>query len=366
MANTKPLSWLWIAAVSVVGAGCGPESGAPIEIAPQDLEKWVWVPVPEMRCSDNSPAGLVVNFTAQSRDLVLFFQGGGACWNAPICSLQKSSLIPMGPDPLATFFADPEHAQSGIFDRADASNPWRSSNFVFVPYCTGDGHIGDKVADYGGDVGRIHHVGYANVTAALKRIVPTFKDSPNILVAGFSAGGIGASGNYHQIASAFEAVRSGPPIALVNDAGPSMRMPYLNEAAQRTLADAWGSDRTIGSWCPECLTEGSHYADRKQAELHPGMRSAHVCAYDDFIVRVMYQALLSPIEGGLAKQGLVDLANWRTSIAPNVAPSVLREFYYEGARHGAIETIPLSQTPGLAEFLTAQKNGSPTWASVRP
>jgi hypothetical protein len=45
---------------------------------------------------------------------------------------------------------------------------------------------------------------------------------------------------------------------------------------------------------------------------------------------------------------------------------VLREFYYPGARHGAIETIPLWQTPGLAEFLTAQMNGSPSWASVRP
>jgi hypothetical protein len=364
MANTTHLHWLWIAAASVMIAGCGPELGAPIEVAPGDLETWVWVPIPEMRCSDDSPAGLVVNFTAQSRDLVIFFQGGGACWNGPLCALQKAELAPMGPDPLATFNADPEHAQSGIFDRADASNPWRRSNFVFVPYCTGDGHIGNKVGDYGA-YGQIHHVGYANVTAAIKRIVPTFRDAPNIVVAGFSAGGIGASGNYHQIASAFESVRSGP-IALINDAGPSMRMQYLNEAAQRTLADAWGADQTIGSWCPECMTEGSHFQYRKQAELHPGLRSALICSYDDAIVRVMYHALQSPIEGGLAKQGLLDLASWRTSVASNVAPSVLREFYYEGSRHGATETVPLSQTPGLAEFLTAQMNGSPNWTSVRP
>ncbi|HMJ12444.1 MAG TPA: pectin acetylesterase-family hydrolase, partial [Polyangiaceae bacterium] len=335
MANTTPLRWLSIVAATVMVAGCGPELGAPIQVAPQDLEKWVWVPVPEMRCSDNSPAGLVVNFTNQSRDLVIFFQGGGACWNDPICALQRAELAPMGPDPLATFRADPEHAQSGIFDRGDASNPWRRSNFVFIPYCTGDGHIGNKVAPYG-----VHHVGYANVTAAIKRIVPTFRDAPNIVVAGFSAGGIGASGNYHQIASAFESVRSGP-IALINDAGPSLRMPYLNEAAQRTLADAWGADRTVGSWCPECMTEGSHYEDRKSAELHPGMRGALICAYDDGIVQVMYQALLSPIGGGQIKQGLLDLASWRTSVASNVAPSVLREFYYPGGRHGAIATTPL-------------------------
>src|SRR5215475_12744025 len=52
-----------------------PTSGPPIVVPPQSYEHWVWVAVPEMRCADNSPAGLFVNFTKRSDDLLIFFQG---------------------------------------------------------------------------------------------------------------------------------------------------------------------------------------------------------------------------------------------------------------------------------------------------
>jgi hypothetical protein len=346
------------------GGDAGPTFGPPIEVPSADFEKWVWVDIPEMRCSDDSPAGVVVNFTAQSRDLVIFFQGGGACWDGLTCSVQKDQIKPLQPDPLATWMADGEHAQSGIFVRDDMTNPLRRSNYVVIPYCTGDGHIGNKVGDYGA-LGVVHHVGYANVTAAIQRIVPTFLDAPQIVVSGFSAGGIGASGNYHQIASAFESVGRGP-VVLINDAGPIMRAPFLSDAAQTKLRLAWGLDQAIDTSCPACATDGFHSVERLNAEMHPGLRGSLICAYDDSVVRLLYGALGSAIEGGVEAQGLADLADWKASFASAVEPTALREFYYFGDRHGAIEIFPLADTPGLAEFLTAQLDGSANWTSVRP
>jgi hypothetical protein len=173
-----------------------PVFGDPIVVAPQDLEKWIWVPIPAMRCADGvSTAGVMVNFTAKSPDLLLFFQGGGACWDAVSCAAQVQNLTPWQFDPFGAWGADGGPVNVGVFDRFDQGNPLRNHNYVYVPYCTGDGHIGSKIADYG-----VHHVGYLNALHALERVVPTFLGANQIVVAGFSAGGIAATGNYHQVA----------------------------------------------------------------------------------------------------------------------------------------------------------------------
>jgi hypothetical protein len=313
-----------------------------------------------MRCADGSSAGVMVNFTDQSRDLLIFFQGGGACWNGLTCLAQQQALAPWEADPFAAWAADGGPVNGGIFSRTDAANPLRAHNFVYIPYCTGDGHIGDKIADYG-----VHHVGYANAAAAIERIVPTFPDATQVVVAGFSAGGIGATGNYHPIAAAFEAIGV-DALVVINDAGPIMRQQFLTPATADMLIAAWGLEQTVGTWCASCMIEGLHAVYQEQAALHPGVRSSLLCAYEDSVVRLLYGALGSPIEFGACEDGLRDLGDWRDQIAPEVDPSLLREFYYFGDRHGATEGIPLADSPGLAEFLTAQLGGDPNWTSVRP
>lgn len=358
----------WIAAVlasaSVIGCGGGGDGasglGAPIDVARAELETWVWQPVPEMRCADGSPSGVVVNLTERSRDAVIFFQGGGACWNALTCAVQPGNLRPMGDDPLATWMSDGEHAQSGIFDRDDPTNPLRDASYVVIPYCTGDLHLGNAVAGYG-----VHHVGYANVAAALTRIVPTFRHAPRVVVAGFSAGGVGAAASFHPIAAAFERVGR-RELFLLDDAGPVLRPPYLSALASNTIRAAWGLAGTIEPWCPECVSAGYHAAYATSLGLHPGTRASVVCAYADSTVRVLYAALLSPVENGRLETGLEDFASALDASAATYAPSEQRTFFYEGSRHGATETVPLSATPGLADFLRTQLDGDPAWASVRP
>jgi hypothetical protein len=184
-----------------------------------------------------------------------------------------------------------------------------------------------------------------------------------VVFAGFSAGGVGVSVNYHQFASAFESVGQPPPI-LINDAGPTLRPPYLTEHAQDVIRAAWGLDQTVDPWCPTCATEGLHTGARALAELHPGLRSSIICATSDVVVFGLY-ALLNGDTSSL-EDGLLDLTGWVASYQDDVAPSRQRHFLYEGDRHGAMVVAPLSATPGLASFLDEQLRGDPAWSTVLP
>lgn len=355
--------------VALLAAACGDAGksgggfGPPIVVDDADLERWVWVEEPAMRCADGSAGGFAVNFTARSRELVVYLLGGGVCYDLATCTVDQPLLQGLGDDPLEFLFGPGEAGRNaGIFDRSDPTNPFRRSSFVVLPHCTGDGHAANKVSTYP-PLAPIQQVGYANVTAAIRRIVPTFRDASRVVFAGFSAGGIGVSVNYDQLATAFESVGQPPPV-LINDAGPTLREPYLSRRAQDTLIAGWGLDATVGPWCPECLTDGLHLGNRRLAERHPGLRSSLVCATSDVVVFGLY-ALLNRGTSSL-EDGLFDLGDWIASYQEEVAPTRQREFFYPGDRHGAMVVAPLAATPGLAEFLQAQLDDDPAWTSVRP
>ena len=342
--------------------GPPPELGEPIEVAADQLGQWVWISMPEMRCSDGTAGGFAVNFTSESRDLVLYLQGGGICFDAFTCK-STGAASSVGDDPLRTALSGSIREHRGIFDRGDETNPFRTSNFVVVPHCTGDHHTGNRIATYGSST--FHHVGYTNITRVLERVVPTFADAGRVVLAGFSAGGVGITANYHQLARAFEHVGKPPPY-LVIDSGPFMRPEFLDPSTQAMLRENWGLDGTVGSFCPSCLDDGFHDLYDVNAWLHQGLRSSLICSYDDSVVKQLYWLLnKGRFDSDQMRRGLEDHTVWMQSIASSVQPSVHRVFYYEGDRHGALDVAPLSATPGLASFLSAQL-GTGDWQSVRP
>ncbi len=337
-----------------------PTYGHPNELEPGQYRQRVWIEMPEMRCSNGTTGGFAVNFTTESRELVIYLQGGGICYDALTCSVGGAPSS-VGEDPLRTALDGSIRDGRGIFDRADQTNPFRSSNFVVVPHCTGDHHTGNKVSTYGGST--YHHVGYTNITRMLERVVPTFRDARRVVLSGFSAGGVGITANYHQLATAFVSVGQPPPY-LVIDAGPFMRPPFLKPAAQASLRESWDLDNTIGTFCPSCLTVGFHELYRVNGELHPGLRSSLICSYDDSVVRLLYGVLNKGAFGTpQMRQGLVDLAGWGEDTLGPTSPH--RVFYYGGTRHGALNVAPLASTPGLGAFLDGQL-GTGDWPSVRP
>jgi hypothetical protein len=167
--------------------------GAPIT-APN--ETWTWVPFDDARCMNDTPTGLGVNITNKSDKLAIFLMGGGACWDSLTVALGTCANLSGYGD--ANFMSDiGKYGTAGMFDRSDPDNPFKDYSFVFAPYCSGDVFSGSNPKAADGE----KHVGYDNVTAYLKRIVPTFPHPSILALTGSSAGGLGVMMNMPQVSS---------------------------------------------------------------------------------------------------------------------------------------------------------------------
>lgn len=118
-----------------------------------------------------------------TNNLMIYFQGGGACWSPFTCQEGRSY------DPSVV---DHEFAHyDGIFNLEHPDNPLADYNMVFIPYCTGDIHIGDLFVNYWDGVD-IAHNGYNNSVAVLDWVYETFQNPTSVLTTGSSAGAYGA------------------------------------------------------------------------------------------------------------------------------------------------------------------------------
>jgi hypothetical protein len=144
-------------------------------------------------CADGSPYRFYVKPGAKDR-LLLYFNGGGACWSAATCDPKIKREMPLYVPSTAPPFNDPRQA-TGIFDDGREDNPFRDWSAVFVSYCTGDVHIGARRVDYtaGDQAFAIEHKGYVNASAALSWTFQSYEAPKTILVAGSSAGAIAAA-----------------------------------------------------------------------------------------------------------------------------------------------------------------------------
>jgi hypothetical protein len=350
-----------------------PDSGSPDADFGEPLsvdadEAWHWIEFPDSHCVNGSPAGIAANFTTKSRNLAFVFEGGGNCWNELTCVQIRTAINMDGlPEDPLSMIGDPANPMPGMWDRADESNPFRDWNFVVAAYCTADGHIGNKTTTYGSTT--LQHVGFANTAAYLKRVVPTFADADQVLVAGSSAGGMGALGNYDPIARAFQAA-GGPVPLLVDDAGPVLRAPYLTLEAAQAMQTAWGLEQTIGARCKTCTAEGGFYTGWEYlARTWPGMRGTLLSSLEDNAVRLLYGALntgtTTSMDAAQFTAGLEDFADWQASQQEAVAPSATHVFYYPGGRHMALAGVDIAATPGLSTFLADMLARSDGWNDVR-
>jgi Pectinacetylesterase len=140
------------------------------------------VPGGDCQCSDGSEFSFWAR-EADPKKVVLYLQGGGACFSAKTCAGGKEFYEPR-------VDAGPAW-EGGIFDLKDERNPFAGYSFVYVPYCTGDVHIGNTTRKYADGL-TIHHKGYVNGTAALDHLVAAFPGATDVVVIGESAGSIAA------------------------------------------------------------------------------------------------------------------------------------------------------------------------------
>ena len=273
------------------GDGPSPWDGEPLPLEPPGL--WSWVPFPDSMCRDGSTTGIGVRYGASDK-LVIYFEGGGACFNSGTCALNElwSNFGEFKFDSWALGIG-----KGGIFDD-DPQNPVRDWSFIYVPYCTGDVHAGDREnVGVEGVLGAQQFVGYRNVAAYLERLVPTFGDASHVLVTGSSAGGFGAALNYDRIAGAFNK----SAVTLLDDSGPPLSDQYMPVCLQETWRELYNFEDTLPADCADCFDEGGGGISNLAiwlGEKWTDQRLALFSAEQDGVIRTFFGYGLQDCDGG--------------------------------------------------------------------
>lgn len=264
----------------LVAAACGNDggpSGSPPALGTTP-KTWQYVPIAGAKCMDGSATGIGVNLGTNG-DLVIYMEGGGACFNSGTCN---SVAHPSGWGP-AEFDVNIGPYNIGLFDRIDDKNPFKDATYVFVPYCTGDVHAGSKPDGMGGRM----FVGYGNVGADLDYLVPKSGGVGRVILSGSSAGGFGALMNYHRTALAF----GDTPVHLLDDSGPPLGDMFLTPCLQKQFRDAWNLDAALPADCTACRESnggGLQNALGYLADAHPDRRLGIVTSTRDGTIRSFY------------------------------------------------------------------------------
>lgn len=190
---------------------------SPLENAYVNSEIWNWIPKEEMLTRAGFTTGYGANFNKNSTKLIIYLDGGGACFNEITCFLNSFKFDEMDFDELIN--SSGSQGSVGIFNRNSTNNPFKDWNFVYVPYVTGDVHSGNNPsADIPNGLSNQKMVGYNNITEVLKDVSPFFEEKgiSEVFLSGASAGGYGTLINYNQVAEYFPEL----DISMIADSSP--------------------------------------------------------------------------------------------------------------------------------------------------
>ncbi|HMJ12410.1 MAG TPA: pectin acetylesterase-family hydrolase [Polyangiaceae bacterium] len=336
-----------------------------------------------MKCANGKATGVGINLTTRSRNVLIYFEGGGACWDALTCyKAQMASFVASGYG-RTEFDKDIQRSMLPLM-RAEPQNPFKDFSYVFVPYCTGDFHVGDNIvthtvegADAGGSV-QTHFVGGRNVQAVLDRVVATFRDAEQVWIGGVSAGGYSVLANFWRFKAAFPNTLRG----VINDSGPPIQ----------PRDELWAAWKSAWNWqpppgCSECDARLEAYLDHDHA-LSPNTRFGLFSYEDDPAIagyfgitreqlvqagagqlppgtRLGYSAdefaaRLTDVEHHMDALG----ANNRYMIRPNSSAGLVQHLVLLDQR--AVSPFAQAPSPDLWKWLQRMYTGGPEWVNVTP
>lgn len=317
---------------------------------------WTWVPFSDAYCGNGITTGIGINPSATGTRVLIYMEGGGACWDATTCYAEMTAAYFTTGYTQANFVTESTDAAylalpGGFFDRTAAANPFKDYSYVYVPYCTGDVFSGNNVTQLGSATA--HFVGHANVSAFLARIVPTFPQADRVILAGSSAGGYGAVHNWWQTQNAFGGVR----VDLLDDSGTLLPPDVLpaGSTLQAQQATAWNLAATVPP-CSACGTDPSAVYDF-YAKAYPTHRGALLSYSADSVLPSFYGITTAQFTTGLDEI----LAN---RFAPN--PN-LQAFVFGGSGHVLFFSPLLAQNGVTVQtFVTQMVTDSSAWTTEKP
>lgn len=291
-------------------------------------------------CLDGSEYRMATR-DAASENLVIFLQGGGACWSE-LCRATTDAAAGM---PLV-----------GILDPQRENNPVKDWNQVFLPYCDGGLHASDRDNDYDGDgIIDAPQRGLHNLSAALDVAARNFPNPKRILLTGSSGGGFGTIFALPLVSYLYPGV----PIDIVNDSGVGVSKPGKPEHLM-LLQNDWNQTAFLPDSCPECLDPDGHLTNYLiwQLDQDPSIRAGYLSYTQDFVIGDIFLGIGGPaFEAALFEEMAQQEA---------AHPDRFRSWIPAGTSHTFLMAEP-DQTAGgvpVMDWITAMLNDSPDWVSV--
>ena len=222
-------------------------------------------------------------------NVLIMLQGGGACWQ----DFYNCNVL--------SEMQEPPPPQVGIWDDTSGLNPIDDWSVVYMPYCDGSVFSGDNdVFDpaFGAAIGvpeavvRFHR-GLRNVTAGIDLAKSMFPRASRIMLAGSSAGGVGAAGFAPFLARM--AYGNNKKLTVFNDAGPvAINLAETGSIAAR--ANDWRFGQFYPASCTACSDMGQGTEIIKwRLDNDSTIREAFYSADFDLTNRFFLNMLLDPL-----------------------------------------------------------------------
>ena len=349
MTNLKLITLLLLA-VLLINSGCGDDEETPTPsngttLATAAAETWTWIPKDNMFSRNGSTTGYIANLKPDATKLVIYLQGGGACFNPAVCGQNANSFGEADAQSTIANLQSPL-----IFNRGNADNQFADWHYIFVPYSTGDVHSGtnsDADVPNGGPADQLM-VGATNFSAIVEDLQAYFNTNgapDEILVTGSSAGGYGVYLNFVQIADAF-----GTDITLTGLADASPIFFDTNLFAECLNANwevLWNFDYPDDL---DNLVSGTYAYDVQKvyeyaSVKYPNANFGLISTYEDDVIRQFLSfgtagctGLPGVLSGTAFKNGLIDMQNTLVNF-PN-----WKVFFTEGTAHTFLGSPTLNQS----------------------
>ena len=227
--------------------------------------------------------------------LVVFFEGGGACWDSGTCSFPIATTTPAGAPALyqaEILPTDIPTTNAGIFTADDARNPVKDWTQVYVPYCTGDIHGGSKAASdthaVTGQAYQIEHRGADNFKVILEWMRQNVTPE-QVLVTGSIAGAYGAVVQYPRVRATWPGAIS----AMLGDAGQGVVAGSFDAARTNN----WNFQLDAGVYGANAQTFPSAELVRRMTARFPGDRFAQYTTASDLVQTQFYDIMANGLTG---------------------------------------------------------------------
>jgi hypothetical protein len=250
---------------------------------------------------------------AASENLVIYLEGGGACWKTLCAANEAAESLNAGNIPAA-----------GILSTDPAVSVVADWNLVYLPYCDGSVFSGDN--EFPDETPPRYHHGLKNLSAGIDLAKSLYPNPKRIFLAGSSAGGYGTLSGTGVVRLQYPETE----LMVFNDSGLGLSNPQTPEMLAQIKAD-WHFEQFIPASCTECTTGQTTAIIGWGLQHDTSLRASAFSSYSDSVIAGAF-LLMQPAD---FKALLLE----ETGKIHDAYPDRFKRFFPDSTQHTTLLTL---------------------------